>query len=243
MRRVVPLLLVMAGFVGGQVVYGSGGPLVVSGGENATVPAGTVTTEPRHSPTSITTTTPGEDPFGTVDVPTSERVTVWQDSDPEDREYDPVNPLLVSRGVREHVDQMRRERGTALLEGDEALRTVAKRHSDNMALHGYVGHVWPSGQTRSERFERYGESCRVRNGTSFDDGAEAVAHVRVQPPPGENYAYPEEQELARRLTANLLANDSYRAALQASHRKRVGVGTATDRNGTALEVYVTVDLC
>lgn len=249
-RGVAVVALVVAGGLVGQAIYGDGGPAAMFDGPVPDVgPGGPV--GGNATPTPTTTRTASSDgpalttTLRTPSVPPPSNRSTWS-PETQFREYDAVNERLVSRGVRDRLDEVRAANGRPPLEPDASLRDVAERHSENMALNEYVGHVWPSGQNRSDRFVRYGRPCRVLWNKSFTGGAEAVTKLTVEPPANttaSSFSYPEEPALARQVTSTLLAAPDARRDLLAPYRRQVGVGTAVRRDRDTLTVYVSVDLC
>jgi uncharacterized protein YkwD len=73
-----------------------------------------------------------------------------------DNEYE----SSVEQAIHEKVNRIRSDRGVESLTYSDDLAEVAAYHSQDMAENDYLSHTSPSGETMSDRYERFDLNCR-----------------------------------------------------------------------------------
>lgn len=74
--------------------------------------------------------------------------------------------------IHEKVNKIRATFNLSLLNFDYKLREIARHHSRDMAEKNYFDHISPSGETLSDRFNRFNYSCKILVGNNVYEGSE-----------------------------------------------------------------------
>lgn len=150
----------------------------------------------------------------------------------------------VERLVHEHVNERRAEHGLGALEFDTALREIARYHSEDMAENDYFSHTSPDGETRSDRYDRFGYDCRADTGDgTYYTGGENIAYTyydtRVRTSDGV-VRYTTADELARGLVRGWMNSQGHRENILTEAWDHEGIGVAITSDG---KVYATQNFC
>lgn len=216
--------MAVGGFVALELGGTTGTP--AAGTATATATDGTGTT---GTGTATPTANGGGTPTGT-DTATS---------DPTATPATEINETALEAAVLEAVNDRRSERGVEQLSTLETLTAMARFHSDNMAVQGYLSHV-AAGYTAADRYEKYelDDRCRIADdsntGVREDEELEVIGRVAV----GENGTT--EDALADAAVTAWFSEAEPRQRLTYQNAERVGVGVNVTDEGRA---YLTVNLC
>ncbi|PSQ24208.1 hypothetical protein BRD04_01745 [Halobacteriales archaeon QS_9_67_17] len=206
--------------VGGGIAAGTYIGFQYAGSADRTIGpagAGTTTATPTATPTPAPTPTPTATPMSSQSI---------------DR-------AAVETAVADRINAERRSRGQSELYRLDALREMARFHSENMATQGYPSHA-AEGYNTAERYERFDLADRCRfpddtgTGTREDDAIEV--YERVTAGPDGTTA----DELAATIVSEWFDDSESETILTYENANQLGVGAAVTDEG---RVYVTVDLC
>ncbi len=139
--------------------------------------------------------------------------------------------------VVEETNEVRDAHGVQSVETDSSLREPARRHAEDMARHGYVGHETPEGELP---YQRYAD-C-VEEGYSGENVANTWHNINIMTDRGEvpTAHLSDEREVAEHLVESWMASDGHRTTLLNDDWTRIGVGVAvTDEN----EVFAVQAFC
>jgi len=78
------------------------------------------------------------------------------------------------RLVHQEVNRVRLENGLSELEYDEELAEISRSHSQDMAVHSYIGHVDSEGRNQIERAREAGYRCSKETHTGVGENAHGV---------------------------------------------------------------------
>lgn len=105
-----------------------------------------------------------------------------------------------------------------------------------MAERDYFSHESPDGETRSDRYERFGYNCRVSTGSgTYLKGGENNGRLEYS---GWELS---EEEIASEIVAGWLESTGHRENLLRKHWQGEGIGVAV--GGDDSEIYVTQNFC
>lgn len=227
-------------YIGAQVV-GVGG--IAAPAESTPTPAPdppsapqSPTATPVVSQTPIPEPTPGPTPEPTPEPPDPIPASAFNESN-------------ISTYVVEYLNENRTAQGLETLgtEGRtaETVQTMAQNHSESMAEAGQLAHTI-NNTTSEARYESYGITSRCSflvAETPSGNELEAIAMTVAGQPyteSGERRFNGNESAVARDLTDEMLANDTYRERLQQENAGIIGLGVAVTDSG---EVYATANTC
>lgn len=144
-----------------------------------------------------------------------------------------INRTELEMAVHEGINEVRADNGLGPLSFDEGLREVARYHSEDMAENGYFSHTSPSGETMSDRYQRFDYECRTPiNEYMYGTGAENIFMY------GSSAI--EEDELADMVVDGWMNSEGHRANILDENVRREGIGVAVSEDGS---VYVTENFC
>jgi uncharacterized protein YkwD len=151
----------------------------------------------------------------------------------------------VEKRVHDYVNEHRAEHGLASLDFDTDLREIARYHSEDMAANDYFAHTSPSGETTSDRYEKFGYDCRADAGDgTYYTGAENIAYTyydqRVRTGDGETVRYTNADELAQGIVRGWMNSEGHRENILMEAWDREGIGVFVTDEG---KVYATQNFC
>lgn len=139
----------------------------------------------------------------------------------------------IERKVHELINDERTSRGLNSLDYDTRLSQIARYHSDNMAEDDDLYHTSPSGENRSDRYEKFGYQCRayIEPG-KYGLGAENVYWETLEPSDTES-------SIARAAVEGWMDSADHRKNILTDYWDDEGIGVGT----TDGEVYITQNFC
>ena len=157
----------------------------------------------------------------------------------------------LARRIHTETNAARRRSGPGPLQWSDALATVARSHSADMARRGYFAHDTPEGRTPQDRARAAGIDCRIqvdarteRVGVS-ENLYQTTRYARIQTRGAGRTAvrtvdWFSDEDLAARTVQGWLDSPGHRRNLLAPLSTRHGIGVAPDADD---RVYVTQVLC
>lgn len=155
------------------------------------------------------------------------------------------------RRIHTETNAARRRSGPGPLQWSDALATVARSHSADMARRGYFAHDTPEGRTPQDRARAAGIDCRIqvdarteRVGVS-ENLYQTTRYARIQTRGAGRTAvrtvdWFSDEDLAARTVQGWLDSPGHRRNLLDPLSTQHGIGVAPDADD---RVYVTQVLC
>jgi len=157
-----------------------------------------------------------------------------------------LNHTRVEEHVHSIINNVRRNNSVPTLLYDDNLAYIARQHSKNMAVNGYVGHVQPDGTTRADRYDAGNYDCRVETTDGYLTGGENVAkmyaftQVDVN---GQSRFADEDREVAQLIVDLWMASPGHRKNLLREEWNRQGIGVWIVYEADRAIVYATQNFC
>ncbi len=133
--------------------------------------------------------------------------------------------------VHAGINAERAKNGSALLDWDDRLATVARAHSDDMTSRGYFSHDTPEGLGPSERITRSGYSCW--KGTHYG----VAENITVELVSGSL------ESIANDAVGSWMNSSGHRTNLLGRQYDRTGIGASFGRWQGYRAVYLTQVFC
>lgn len=156
--------------------------------------------------------------------------------------------LNVSRAERltfEETNAQRRNHSVRPVEFSPELSLIARKHSQDMARHDYIGHTEPDGDTVSDRLSQHPNPCPGYTNSKFLHGENAGGtHWRKQTSfygSEETVRVTHESDVARALVTAWMNSEGHRRNMLYGGWEMVGIGIAI--NESTDQVYVTQLFC
>lgn len=148
----------------------------------------------------------------------------------------PIDRAALEREIGAEANRLRTANGAGLVDWDEALREIARDHSEDMIRKEYFDHVDPMGRDIGDRYQAAGYDCVVQIPGGYSEGGETIARVTYEEPPGR-------EQIARDVAEQWRTRDDARSTLLARHWDVHGVGVALDPAVEDTVIYVTQNFC
>ncbi|MFC7194418.1 CAP domain-containing protein [Halosimplex aquaticum] len=138
--------------------------------------------------------------------------------------------------MHNRVNEIRTERGLSRLRMAPKLRAAARYHSRDMAEAGYFAHTSPDGETRADRYDRFGYQCRIDTGVGdeFVTGAENIAYtwanVTVESDEGSISYNGNETAIGRGIVAQWMDSEGHRENVLRSYWAHEGSASPPRRS-------------
>jgi len=136
----------------------------------------------------------------------------------------------LEKQIHERVNKERRKHGLPTMRWDDALGSIAGKHSKDMSGKHYFGHTSPDGRDYAYRYLENGYACGVTVNGVLRRGAENI--YRFSPGAEEDHVEP--------IIRGWLENSEDRKNLLSSPWDREGIGVSIGPDGV---VYVTMNFC
>jgi len=169
------------------------------------------------------------------------------DDGPESDGDTPLSELdrgRVEQLVHERINDRRAERGLDSLAFDDDLREIARYHSRDMAENDYFSHESPSGETRSDRYEKFDYDCRAPTGDgTYYTGGENIAYTYYDTEVNTDWGtvrYTTADELAAGIVKGWMNSEGHRENILTAAWNNEGVGIYVTDEG---KVYATQNFC
>lgn len=156
-----------------------------------------------------------------------------------------LNRTEIEYEVHRQINQERRERGLNPLEFDDELQTIARHHSEDMAVNNYFAHEDPDGHGFSYRYDQFNYSCRVpAEGNTYLTGAENIVQTYHHDQvivwwSDKIMTYETEREIARAIVQSWMHSRGHRKNILTPEWRREGIGVFIEGK----EVYATQNFC
>jgi len=150
----------------------------------------------------------------------------------------------VERLVHDHINDQRAEHGLDTLAFDEDLREIARYHSSDMAENDYFSHESPSGESRSDRYEKFDYDCRADAGDGrYYTGGENIAYTYYDTDVTTDWGtvrYTTADELAEGIVRGWMNSEGHRENILTAAWNNEGIGLHVTSEG---KVYATQNFC
>lgn len=201
------------------------------------------------APAQSTSDRPTESPTGTQSSPETavdEGTATPTQPVPEDA-HTPysLNQETIEDEIHRRVNQERKAADLGELLVDPILSGVARRHSRNMAVNGYVGHEQPDGTTRKDRYAAADYGCQAIDELPDPETGtvgKTWAFRYVETTDGTRYPDTEE-EIARVVVQDWMAARDVRPTVLAPRWGLHGIGAWLVNASNETAVYVTQNFC
>lgn len=159
-----------------------------------------------------------------------------------------LNRTRIEHLVHERINDRRRAHNLRTIQFDNELQEIARYHSKDMAENQYFAHESPSGETMSDRYDKFGYDCRVdMSGNQYSTGAENIAYTyaneRIVRENGDTAYYSNEEEIAQGLVNQWMNSTNHRKNILKSHWKNEGIGVYIIEVDGKTRVYATQNFC
>jgi len=157
------------------------------------------------------------------------------------------NPSKVKELVHEKINIERSERGLSNLSYSNDLEEIADYHSTDMAQKGYFSHDSPSGESRSDRYEKYNYDCRIRLGNIYYTGGENIGtsyyDISVDVSYEDSVFVDTNDELAETIVQGWMHSEGHRKNILKPYWEREGIGLAARQTEDGKKIYATQNFC
>ncbi len=148
--------------------------------------------------------------------------------------------------IHDLVNSERTSRGLGPLQSEEAIASIARSHSQDMATSGYFEHVNPEGQDPTARGSSAGYDCIKHYGTYYTFGlAENISQswlysslTRINGT--VLYDWNTQEEIASGVVEGWMGSQGHRENILDGSYDRTGIGVAVSEDG---QVLVTQNFC
>jgi len=169
---------------------------------------------------------------------------------PPPQEKPEIDLVLLAKRVHEIVNKERSVAGEEPLAWDDALESIAKSHSEDMALNNFTGHINLKGESPTDRGLKAGYRCRKKFGLYAEEGLSeniclnSLSHATkyVYDADGETQIpiWKTLDEIAESTVMSWMESEGHRMNMLDPHVSSEGIGIAIDERG---KVYVTQIFC
>jgi uncharacterized protein YkwD len=147
-----------------------------------------------------------------------------------------INKTQVLNIMHSLVNEERMKRNLDRLRKNSTLQQLADYKASKMADKRYISHTSPSGQSVSDRFERFNLKC-----SNFGENlAQTHYKKRVDVNYGGYDTYTNEEELAEGVIQQFMASDSHKENILDKRWKSMSLGIGITEGG---RVYVSQEFC
>lgn len=143
---------------------------------------------------------------------------------------EPANLYNIESQIHSLINEQRSANGLSALNFDEALASIARKHSQDMASRAYFSHYDPEGHNFYWRMQQDGYNCAILIGNTIYQGAENIY---------EESGYPT-TSIASNTVDSWMTSQGHRENILTSYWRNEGIGVAKSSSG---EVYVTQVFC
>ena len=158
-----------------------------------------------------------------------------------------ISTTVLEQLVHELINQQRTAKGLDVLHFDAALADIARKHSEDMAAHGYFAHENPIGQDPTARGVSAGYVCRKNYGSYYTYGiAENLFQNNLYSSATyfsnreTIYDWNSPEKIAQITVAGWMNSSGHRGNILTRTFDREGIGIAIASDD---KVYITEDFC
>lgn len=159
-----------------------------------------------------------------------------------------IDTEQIEFNLHAEINEIRQENGLGRLQMDPELQDIARSHSQDMAERGYFAHVSPDGVDVSDRYERAGYNCRVKNDDgSFSTGGENIIATWADQTVDTNIGTLDhdrnETSIAEALAERWMNSEGHRKNILREGWQYEGIGVvAVERDG-GTKILATQNFC
>src|SRR5512143_1164321 len=157
-----------------------------------------------------------------------------------------INISKLERNIHDLINRERRMHGLSPLAWNDALSSIARKHSQDMAMRNYFSHDTPEGHDFSYRYNQAGYSCAVHGqGNIYYTGAENIfqnnLYNRIVFMNGvAHYDWNTTGKIAESTVHGWMNSQGHRKNVLTPHWKSEGIGVAISPDD---KVYITQNFC
>jgi uncharacterized protein YkwD len=156
-----------------------------------------------------------------------------------------ISISTLEKQIHTLINEERRKHGLAPLSWDDALSSIAKKHSKDMAKRSYFAHNSPEGHDFSYRYRQGAYSCAVRIENTIYGGAENIfqnnLYDSVTTVNGEAfYDWNSSNKIAETTVQGWMKSTGHRKNILMPHWRREGIGVVIAPDD---KVYITQNFC
>ncbi len=157
-----------------------------------------------------------------------------------------INISNLERNIHDFINGERRKHGLSPLAWNDTLSSVARKHSQDMAMRNYFSHDTPEGHDFSYRYRQAGYSCSVPGkGNIYFTGAENIfqnnLYDRVVFTDGvAHYDWNTVRKITESTVHGWMNSQGHRKNILTPHWKSEGIGVAISPDD---KVYITQNFC
>jgi uncharacterized protein YkwD len=165
---------------------------------------------------------------------------------PERRNRPSINISKLERNIHDLINRERRKQGLSPLAWNDTLSSIARKHSQDMAMRNYFSHDSPEGHDFSYRYSKAGYSCSVHGqGNIYYTGAENIfqnnLYDRIVFMDGvAHYDWNTAGKIAESTVQGWMNSQGHRKNILTPHWKSEGIGVAISPDD---KVYITQNFC
>jgi len=156
-----------------------------------------------------------------------------------------VNISKLEKQIHNFINEERKRNRLSLLDWNDELNSIAKKHSKDMADRGYFGHKSPEGHNSLDRYKQDNFACEIIVGDSIYGGAENIYKnslfnsilVLNEIP---YYFWNTQEEIAASTVKGWMNSPGHRKNIIIPFWKSEGIGIFISQNGN---VYITQNFC
>jgi len=157
-----------------------------------------------------------------------------------------INITELEKEIHNLVNNERQSYGLSTLQLDSKLSDIARVHSVDMSLNGYLSHINLKGQDPTARATSAGYSCFKSYGSYYTNGIaenifqnnlyDSVTYVNGIP----IYSWNSQEELASSTVSGWMSSSGHRQNILTATYDREGIGIAISSDN---KIYITQDFC
>ncbi|HUI67608.1 MAG TPA: CAP domain-containing protein [Nitrospirota bacterium] len=157
-----------------------------------------------------------------------------------------INISKLERNIHDLINRERQKQGLSPLAWNDTLSSIARKHSQDMAMRNYFSHVTPEGHDFSYRYSQAGYSCAVHGqGNIYYTGAENIfqnnLYDRVVFMDGvAHYDWNTAGQIAESTVYGWMNSQGHRKNILTPYWKSEGIGVAISPDD---KVYITQNFC
>jgi uncharacterized protein YkwD len=159
-------------------------------------------------------------------------------------------PKISSAGLEKQIHTLinreRQKHGLSLLEWDDALADIGRKHSTDMTERNFFDHYSPEGHDFLYRYQQEGYQCAIRIERTIHMGAENIAlnnlydSVTTRGNGDVFYDWNSQEKIAETTVQGWMKSPGHRKNILTPHWKHEGIGVAIDQND---RIYITQNFC
>ena len=167
-----------------------------------------------------------------------------QEAVDEETPLSELDRARVEKLVHKYINERRTDHGLGTLSFDTDLREIARYHSKDMAENDYFSHTSPDGESRADRYKKFGYDCRAYiTDTRYYTGGENIAYTYydtdVRTDNGTVH-HSNGDELAAGIVRQWMNSQGHRENILTEAWNNEGIGVYITSEG---KVYATQNFC